>query len=52
MGNQISNRQSRIGKKISDVTDLVKKTKLTESENKIPNGSSLATKSALTAGEN
>ena len=44
--------KAELKKKISDVTDLVKKTKLTESENKIPNGSGLATKSALTAGEN
>ena len=39
-------------KKILDVTDFVKKTKLTELENKIPDVSSLATKTALTAVEN
>ena len=35
-----------------DVTNFVKKTKLTELENKIPDVSSLATKTALTAVEN
>ena len=35
-----------------DVTNFVKKTKLTELENKIPDVSSLATKTALTAFEN
>ena len=35
-----------------DVTNFVKKTKLTELENKIPDFSSLATKTALTAIEN
>ena len=39
-------------KKIPNVTDFVKKTKLTELENKIPDVSSLATKTALTAVEN
>ena len=34
------------------MTDFVKKAKLTELENKIPNVSSLATKAALTAVEN
>ena len=34
------------------MTDFVKKTKLTELENKIPDISNLATKSALTAVEN
>ena len=34
------------------VTDFVKKAKLTELENKIPDVSSLATKTALTAAEN
>ena len=34
------------------VTDFVKKVKLTESENKIPDISNLATKTALTAVEN
>ena len=38
--------------KIPDVTDFVKKTKLTELKNKIPDDSSLATKTALTAVEN
>ena len=35
-----------------DITNFVKKTKLTELENKIPDVSSLATKTALTAVEN
>ena len=39
-------------KKISDVSNLVKKTKLTELESKIPDVSSLATKTTLTAVEN
>ena len=39
-------------KKIPDVTDFVKKVKLTELENKIPDISNLATKTALTAIEN
>ena len=39
-------------KKIPDVTDFVKKTKLTELENKIPDVSSLAIKTALTTVEN
>ena len=39
-------------KKIPDVTDFVKKTKLTELENKIPDVSSLATKTALNVVEN
>ena len=39
-------------KKILDVTDFVKKIKLTELENKITDASSLATKTALTAVEN
>ena len=39
-------------KKIPDITDFVKKKKLTELENNIPHVSSLATKSALTAVEN
>ena len=38
--------------KIPDVTDFVKKTKLTELENKIPDISDLATKTALTTVEN
>ena len=39
-------------KKIPDVSDLVKKTKLTEFENKIPDVSNLATTNALTTVEN
>ena len=39
-------------KKIPDVTDFVKKTKLTELENKIPDVSSLGTKTALNVVEN
>ena len=39
-------------KKNPDVTDFVKKTKLTELESKIPNVNSLATKALLTAVEN
>ena len=46
-----TNRQSRTRKKIPDVTDFVKKTKLTELENKMSDASSLVTKSALTAVE-
>ena len=42
----------KLEKKIPDVTNLVKKTKLTELENKIPDVSSLATKTALTAVKN
>ena len=38
--------------KISDVTDFVKKVKLTELENNIPDVSNLATKIALTTAEN
>ena len=45
-----------MGKKIPDVSDLVKKTnfnaKITEVEDKIPNITGLATSSALTAVEN
>ena len=44
--------KTELEKKIPDVTDFVKETKLTELENKIPNVSSLATKAALTAVEN
>ena len=44
--------KAELEKKIPDVTNLVKKTKLTELENKIPDVSSLATKTALTAVEN
>ena len=39
-------------KKIPNVTDFVKKAKLTELENKIPDISILATKTALTTVEN
>ena len=42
----------KLEKKIPDVTNLVKKTKITELENKIPDASSLATKTALTAVKN
>ena len=48
--NQIENTES--GKKIPDVTDFVKKTKRTELEDKLPDVSSLATTTALTAAEN
>ena len=41
-----------IQKKIPDVTDFVKKVKLTELENKIPDISTLVTKTALTSVEN
>ena len=44
--------KSELEKKNTDVSNLVKKAKLTKLENKIPNVSSLATKSALTAAEN
>ena len=39
-------------KSIPNVTDFVKKAKLTELENKIPGVTSLPTKTALTAVEN
>ena len=42
----------KLERKIRDVTNFVKKTKLTELENKIPEVTSLATKTALTAVEN
>ena len=46
-------RQTReLKKNIPNVTDFVKKTKLTELENKIPDVTSLPTKTALTAVEN
>ena len=45
----MSNRQNRIRKKFPNVTDFVKKTKLTKLENKIPDVSNLATKTTLTA---
>ena len=44
--------KAKLEKKIPDVTNLVKKTKLTGLENKIPDVSSLATKTALTAVKN
>ena len=44
--------KKELEKKIPDVSNLVKKAKLTELENKIPDVSSLATKTALTAVEN
>ena len=43
--------KTKLEKKILDVSNLVKKAKLTELENKIPDVSSLATKTALTAVE-
>ena len=43
---------SELEKKISDVSNHVKKTKITELENKSPNISNLATKSALAAVKN
>ena len=44
--------KAELEKKIPNVTDFVKKTKLTELENKTPEASSLATKTTLTAFEN
>ena len=44
--------KTKLEKRIPDVTDFVKKTKVTELENKIPDVSSLGTKTALTAVEN
>ena len=44
--------KTKLENKIPDVTDFVKKVKLTELENKIPDISNLATKTALTAVEN
>ena len=44
--------KAELEKKISDVTDLVKETKLTKLENKLLNVSGLATKAALTVVEN
>ena len=43
--------KKKLEKEISNVSNLVKKTTLTELENKIPDVSSLATKPALTAVE-
>ena len=44
--------KSELENKIPNVTDFVKKAKLTELENKIPDISNLATKTALTTVEN
>ena len=44
--------KTELEKRIPDVTDFVKKTKLTELENKIPDVSSLRPKTALTVVEN
>ena len=44
--------KAELEKKIPDVTDFIKKTKLTELENKIPDFSSLAMKTVLNAVEN
>ena len=44
--------KKELGKKIPDMTDFVKKAKLTELENKILDFSSLVTKTAVTAVEN
>ena len=44
--------KAELEKKIPDVTDFIKKTKLTELESKIPDVSSLAKKIALTSVEN
>ena len=44
--------KTKLENKIRDVTDFVKKAKLTELENKIPDVSNLATKIALTTVEN
>ena len=44
--------KAELENKIPDVTNFVKKTKLTEVENKIPDVSNLATKTALTTVEN
>ena len=44
--------KTELEKKIPDMTDFVKETKLTELEDKIPDISSLATKAAYTAVEN
>ena len=43
--------KTKLEKKIPDVTDFLKKVKLTELENKIRDVSNLATKTALTAVE-
>ena len=44
--------KTKLEKKIPDVTDFVKKVKLTGLKNKIPDISNLATKTVLTAVEN
>ena len=44
--------KTELDKKIPDVSDFVKKAKLTELENKLPDISNLATKTALAAVEN
>ena len=44
--------KTELEKEIPNVTDFVKKAKLTVLENKIPDVSSLTTKTALTAVEN
>ena len=44
--------KTELERKSPDVTDFVKKTKLTELENNIPNVSNLATKTTLFAVEN
>ena len=44
--------KTKLENKIPDVTDFVKKAKLTELENKIPDVGNLATKIALTTVEN
>ena len=44
--------KTKLERRIPDVTDFVKKTKVTELKNKIPDVSSLGTKTALTAVEN
>ena len=50
--NKYNTDKTELVKKNPNVTDFVKKAKLTELENKIPDVSSLATKAALTAVEN
>ena len=44
--------KTELENKIPNVTDFVKKAKLTKLENKIPDISNLATKTALTTAEN
>ena len=50
--NKYNTDKTKSENKIPDVTDFVKKVKLTELENKIPDSSNLATKPALTTVEN